>query len=260
VKHIWQSSKKHTSGSFDVTENVATLTPTAYLRAVFTLPVSYRAKKHVSVCRGSNLGNLEKDLSEPPGISSFRRSATPGQALPLNVNQASLYHGIRPELSDNLNHLGVTVDGKTMCAQTSRYQRLKELQQLRLRILGDAVLTSHNPMSFGIHQGNKTAGTVQECPIQDKVLALPQIQGGQWWRLLQLGIDHTIEFPTAIVALVRQLSGRITFNNPAPKPFLLFGALSGLIAPTSSARGVPTRTTEPALFSFAVVTVSPENA
>jgi len=260
VKHIWQSSENHTSGSFDITENVAGLTPTAYLRAIFTLPVSYRAKKHVSVCRGSNLGNLEEDLSEPPGISSFRRGATPGQALPLNVNQTSLYHDIRPELSDNPYHLRVTVDGKTVRAQTNRYQGLKELQQLRLRILGDAVLTSYNPMGFGIHQGNKTAGTVQECPIQDKVLALPQIQGGQWWRLLQLVIDHAIEFSTAIVALVRQLSGRVTFNNPAPKPFLLFGAPGGLIAPTSSARRAPTRTTKPALFSSGIMTVSPENA
>jgi hypothetical protein len=260
VKHIWQSSKKHTSGSFDITENVTGLTSTAYLGAIFTLPVSYRAKKHVSVCRDPNLGNLEEDLSEPPGISSFWRSATPGQALPLNVNQASLYHDIRPEVSDNPYRLRVTVDGKTVRAQTSRYQRLKELQQLRLRILGDAVLTSYNPMSLGIHQGNKTAGTVQECPIQDEVLALPQIQGGQWWRPLQLVIDHTIELPTAIVALVRQLSGRITFNNPAPKPLLLFGVPGGLIAPTSSARRVSTRTAEPALFSFGVMTVSPKNA
>ncbi len=259
MKHIWQSSKKHTSRSFDVTKNVAGLTPTAYLRAIFTLPVSYRAKKHVSVCLGSDLGNLEKDLSEPSGVGSFRRYAAPGQALSLYMYQASLYHDIRPELSDTPYHLRVTVHGKAEWTQPSRRQRFKELQQLRLRILGDTVLTSYNGVGLGIHQGNKAVGTVQECPVKDEVPALPQFQGGWWGRLLQLAIDHTIKLPWTMVALVRHLSGRITFNNPAPKPLLLLGVPGSLIAPTAPVESVLTRATEPTLFPFGIMTVSPEN-
>jgi hypothetical protein len=259
MKHIRQGPEEHTPSSSDVTENVAGLTPIAYLGAIRTLPVSDRAKKHVSVCQGSNLGNLEKDLSEPSGVGSFRRGAAPGQALPLNVDQASLDHNIRPELSDTPYRLRVTVHGKAVRAQPSHYQRLKELQQLRLRILGDIVLTSHNRVSLGVHQGDKAAGAAQECPVKDEVTVLPQIQGGRWGRLLQLVIDHTIKLSRAMVALVRQLSGRITFNDPAPKPLLLLGVLSSLIAPTAPTTRVPTRATEPTLFPFGIMTVSPEN-
>lgn len=255
MKHIWQSPQKHTSGSFNVTENVAGLTPAAYQSAIFTLPINDRGKKHISVCRSLNLGNLEKDLSETAGVGSFRRSAAPGQALPLYMNQASLYHDTRPEFLEDHYHLPVAVHGETVGAQASRYQGLKELQQLRLRILGDTILPRHNSMSLGIHQSNKAAGTVQKCPIQDEVPASIQIQGGWWERLLQLTIDHTIQLPRTMVALVCQLSGRITFNDPELKPLLLLSMPSSF---TPSKR-VSARAAKPTLFSFGIMTVSPEN-
>ncbi len=259
MKHIWQSSKKHTSGSFDITENVAGLTSTAYPRAILTFPVNNGVEKSVSACRGLNPGNLEKDLSEPTGVCSFRRSAAPGQALTLYMDQASLYHDIRPELAENLYHLRVTIHGKTMRTQTSRYQRLKELQQLGFRILGDSILTRHDRVSLSIHESNKATGTVQEGPVQNEMLALSQIQGGWWRRLLQLVIDHAVKFPLAIITLVCQLSGRKTFNNPAPEPLLLFVVPGNLITTASPTIRVPTRTTEPALLSFGIMTVSPES-
>jgi hypothetical protein len=77
VKHIWQSSQKHTPGPFDVTEDVAGLTPPAYLRAIFKLPISDSAKKRVSLCWGPDPGNLEKDLPELSGVGSFRGCAAP---------------------------------------------------------------------------------------------------------------------------------------------------------------------------------------
>jgi hypothetical protein len=257
MEHIWQGSQEHTPGSFDVTENIACLTPPTYLGAILTLPVSDRAEKHVSVCRGPNLGNLEKDFSEPPGVVSPGRYAAPGQALPLYMNQAPLHHDIRPELSENSYHFGIAIHRKAMRVKSSRYHLLKEFMQLGLRILGDTILTSRNCVSLGIHQGNKAAGTVQECPIQDEVLALPQVQHGWRGHLFQIVIDHTVKLPRAMVALVRQLSDRITFNNPEPKPFLLFGMPDSLIAPATR---VPTRATEPTLFSFSIMTVPPENA
>lgn len=259
MEHIRQSSQEHTSGSFYVAKDVSGLAPATYLGAILALPVSDRAKKHISVYRVPNLGNLEKDLSEMSGVGGFRRSATPGQALPLNVDQASLHHDTRPESAENPYHLRVAIHRKAVRAQAGRDQRLKELQQLRLGILRDTVLTSHNRVSLGIHQCNKAAGTAQECSVQDEVPALLQIQGGWRRRLLQLVIDHTVKLPLAMVALVRQLSGRVTFNNPAFKPCLLFGVLCSLIAPASPATRVPTRATEPTLFSFGIVTVSPEN-
>jgi hypothetical protein len=176
------------------------------------------------------------------------------------MNQASLYHDIRPELAENSYHIRIAIYRKAMRAQSSRYKPLKEFLQLRLRILGDTILTSRNCVSLGIHQGNKAAGTMQECPVQDEVLTLPQVQHGRRGNLFQVIIDHPVKLPRAMVALVRQLSGRITFNNPEPKPFLLFSVPGSLNAPASPATRVPTRATEPTLFSFSIMTISPENA
>jgi hypothetical protein len=259
VKHIWQRSQEHASGSFDITENIANFTPPAYLGAKLTLPLSDRANKHVSVCRSSDLGNQEKDFSEPAGISSSRRYTAPGQALPLYMNQAPLHQDIGPELPEDSYHIRIAIYRKANWVKPSRYQLLKEFMQLRLGILGDTVLSRHKQAGAGIHQGNKAAGTVQERPIQNEVAALSQVQSGWRRHLFQVVIDHTIKLPRAMVALVRQLSCRITLNNPAPKPFLLFGLLGRWIAPASPAARVPTGWAVPALFSLSTMTVSPEN-
>jgi len=100
--------------------------------------------------------------------------------LPLYMNQAPLHHDIRPELPENSYHVGIAIHRKAMRVKSSRYRPLKEFMQLRLRILGDTILTSRNCVSLGIHQGNKAAGTVQKCPVQDEVLALSQVQHRRW--------------------------------------------------------------------------------
>jgi hypothetical protein len=253
VKHIWQSSQKHTPGTFNVTEHVAGLTLVAYLRAIFTFPINDRAKKYVSVCWSPNLRNLEKDLPEPAGVGSFRRSTAPRQTLPLDVYQTPLHYDIGPEPSKNSYHLWVAIYGKTARGQTGGYQRLKEPPQLRFGTLGDTVLPSHDHMSLGIHQGNKTVRTTQKCSVHNEVTALFQIRSGRWY-LLQLVIDHSVKFPLAIAALISQLPGRITFNNPASKPIQLFRT-TGSSAPVTLATRAPTRPTEPALSSLGIMTI-----
>lgn len=257
MKHIWQSSQEHTSGSLDIAEDMPGFAPGVYLRAVLNLPISDGTKKLVSVCRGSNAVNLKKDFSEPPGVGSFGRSTAPGQALPLYMDQASLHHDIWPELAENPYHIRVAIHRKAVRAQTSRYKPLKEFQQLRLRILGDTVLTGYNHVSPGIHQGNKTAWAVKECPIQDKLLALPQAQHGLRRCLFHMVIDHTVKLPRTMSALARQLSDRVTFDHPAPKPRLLLGVPGSLIVPTTR---LPTIRAEPTLFSISVPAIFPENS
>jgi hypothetical protein len=139
------------------------------------------------------------------------------------------------------------------------YQLLKEFMHLRLGILGDTILTGHNCVDLSIHQSNNTAWTVKECSIQNKVAALPQIRYGRRRNLFQVVIDHSVKLPRAMVALVSQLSGRVTFNDPEPEPFLLFGLLGKCIALVSPATRVPTERAIPALFSLSTMTVSPEN-
>jgi len=252
MKHIRQGSEKHTSGSFNITENVAGLTPAAYLSTIFTLPLSYRTKKHVPVCRGLNPGNLEKDFSKPSGGCGFGRYAAPGQALPLYMDQASLYYDIRPDLTENPYHLRVAVYSKTVRVQTSRYQRLKELQQLRFGTLGDAVLTGCNRVSLGIHQSNNATGTAQECSVHDEVLALQQIRCDLWRHLLQVVIDHTVKLSRAMPALNGQLPNGVTFNEPTPEPFLFIGLFCLSVAPS---KGAPAVFTKPSLFAIGVITI-----
>lgn len=206
MKHVWQSSKEHTSGSFNVTEDVASLTSAAYQNAVSTLPGGYRAKKLVSVSRGPNLGNLEKDFPKLSGIGGFRRSATPRQALPLYMDKTSLYHDLSPELSDSLYYLWVAIHGKAVRVQTTLNKGFKEFLQLKRRILGNTILTSYNCASLGIHQRNDTTWTVQECPVQYEMPALRNIVRSLRSRSFQTIIDHLVKLPPSMPALACQLS------------------------------------------------------
>lgn len=255
MEHIWQSSQEHTPGSFDVTENIPGLRPPTDLGGILTFPVNNSVEESVPVCRGLNLGNLEEDFPEPSGIGGFGRGTAPGQALPLYMDQASLHNGIWPELTDDSYHIRVTIHRKAKGTQSSRNQTLKEFQQLRLRIFGDTVLTSYNHAGSGIHQGNKAAWAVQERAIEDEVLAFSQTQYWLGYQIFQMIINHAIKFPRAVSALAHQLSNRVTFHNPQPEPFLFFGSSVDFITPATR---VPTRPTEPTLFSFSIVPVSPK--
>jgi len=258
MKHIRQSSQKHTAGSFNVTEDISCLAPHTYLVTELNFPFLDIFKKLAPVFRGSDPRNLKEDLPEMPGIGSPGRYATPGQALPLNMDQASLHYDTRPELTDNSHYGTITIHGKTMWIQSRLFQACQEFDKLGFRIFGDTVLASYEGVCVGIHQGNKATRTSKECPIQDKALVLFQVRNGLWRHLFQIVVDHTVKFPWAIAALIRQLSGRITFNNPESKKFIFFGT-SDLIAPASSATRAPTRSTEPALFPLGTMTISPKN-
>lgn len=257
MKHIRQSSQEHTSGSFYVTKDMPGLTPAIYLGAVLRLPISDSVEELFSVSRGTNLSNLKKDPSEPSGIGSPGRCSAPRQALPLYMNQASLQHDVRPEFAKNLYRVRIAIHRDAARVQPCRYQPLKESLQLRLRILGDPVLASHNHVSPGIHQRNKAAGAVQKCPVKDEMVAFRQAQRRRWSCLPYTVIDHIVKLPGAIYTLFHQLSDRVTFNNPKPKPFPLFSAPSGSVPPPAR---VPAGVTIPALLPFSIMPISPKNA
>ena len=107
MEHIWQSSQEHTPSSLDVAEDVPGLTPATYLRAILYLPISDRFEKLVPLSRGTNLGNPKEDFSEPPPVGSHGGATTPGQALPLYMDQTPLHHDVRPELPKNSYHVGL---------------------------------------------------------------------------------------------------------------------------------------------------------
>jgi hypothetical protein len=140
--------------------------------------------------------------------------------------------------------------------QSGWYQPLKESGELHIRIFGNTILTSHEHVSLGIHQSNKATRPIKESPVKNKVLTLPQVQLRRWRQLFQMVVNHIIKLPRTMSALAYQLSDRITFNNPAPKPFLFLGMPGSLIAP---AIGLSTRDAKPTLFSISVMTVSPKN-
>lgn len=257
MEHIWQSSQEHASGSLNVAEDVSRLASATYLGAVLHLPVSNSFEKVVPVRRSTNLSNLTKDFSQPLGRGSLGRCAAPGHALSLYMHQASLHNGIWPELMDDSDHIRVAINREAKRAQSSRYQMLKEFLQLRLRILGDTVLTGYNHVGPSIHQGNKAAGAMQERTIKDEVLAFTQTQYRLGCWVFHMVINHAIKLPWAVSDLAHQLSYRVTFHNPQPEPFLCFDSYVDFITPTTR---VSTGPTEPTLFPFSIMTVSPEYA
>jgi hypothetical protein len=255
VKHIWQSSQKHTPGPFDVTEDVAGLTPPAYLRAIFKLPMSDSAKKRVSLCWGPDPGNLEKDLPELSGVGSFRGCAAPGQALPLYVDQTPLQHYTRPELSEGSHHSAIAIHCKAAGVQSRLFQTFKELDELRFGILRHIILSRYKHMGTSIHQGDKTARAAQESAVKDEVLTLTQTQHRRWCWLFQLAAYHVVKLPCTVSTLAHQLSYRVTFDNPQFEQILLSNTLVLLTTPPirSSAR-----LTKPPLFPFSVMPVFSE--
>ncbi len=253
MKHIRQSPQEHATGSFDVTEDIAGFASPAYLGAIFTFPVNKGVEKSIPICRGLNPGNLEKDFPELLGVGGSWRCAAPGQTLPLYMDQASLHSDIRPKLSDNLYHVGIAIYREALWAQSSQYQTFEEFTQLRLRILGDAILSNRNHVCLGIHQGNDTPRTMQKGTVKNEVLALSQIERGLRRRLLQIVIYHLIKLPLAISALPCQLSDRITFDKPVSKQIPFSEAFNRSVAPL---RRVPARRAKPTLFSFSIMTIS----
>lgn len=256
MKHIWQSTQQHTTGSFNVTENVPSLTPGAYLRAIISLPRGHRLEKLIAVCQCANPGDTKEDISQPPSVRCSGRCATPGQSLPLYMNQTTLNHHSRPNLTQLLHHFRIAIYGKAIRIQSGLFQTLKEFLQLWFRIFRDIVLASYKHVCLGIHQSNKAAGTVQEGPVKDEMLILRRSRKGLYRRLFQIVVDHTVKLPWTIAALIGQLPDRITFNNPESKQSPLFFPIE-LATPAPSTVRMSARSTEPALFPFSIMTISP---
>lgn len=255
MKHIWQSSQKHAPGSLDIAEDMPVFALVTDLSTILSLPVSDSFDKLVPVRQVMNPGNLKKYLPEPSSVGSPGRCAAPGQTLPLYMNQTSLDNGAWPKLSEHSNDVGIAVHGKTARAQSSRYQRLKELQQLRFRILTYTVLSGYKHMGTSIHQGNKTERTAQESAVKDEMLALLQAQRRRWRWLFQLVAYHFVKLSRTVLTLAHQLSYRVTFDNPQSEQLLLIRVPVLFITPPV---GSSTRSAVPPLFPFGIMAVFPE--
>jgi len=257
MEHIWQSSQQHASGAFDIAEDLTVLRPASYLGAVFTFPIPNSIEKPLALCVAFNSCHLKEDLSQLSGIGRFGRSPAPRQSLPLDMDEASLDCDTRPELTQGIYNIGITINCKTTRAQPLLHKRSKEGHELGLRAFREGVSTGYDLGMLSIHQGNEAARAVKESPVQDEVLALPQAKPRLWRRLFQIVVNHTIKLCRAVPALVRQLSNRITFSKPKPEPLPLSCAPCPGIAP---AKRLPARGTKPALLSVSIVTISLQNS
>jgi len=253
MEHIRQSSQKHAPGSFDVTEDMTKFRLATYLTSVLVFPFTDVPEKLVPIGCAMNAGDTEEDLSELSGVGGLRVTAAPCQPLPLNVHQASLDRHVRPELPEGPDHPGVAINGKATREQPVSNESQEECQELRLRALGDTVLTGQEHTSLRIHQGNDAEGAVKKSPIEDEVTGFSKSPHGLRGRLLQIVIDHAIKLRRAVSALVRQLPDRVTFDNPTSEPFPLFRMPGSAIAP---AKRAPAGQTKPPLFIIGVMAIS----
>jgi len=256
MEHIWQSSQEHASGPLNVAKHWPHLRPVAYLRAIPVFPSLEKPEKVVPFFGGADMGHLSKELPELPGIGGLREAAAPGQTLPLDMNQASLYYDTRPELPDCLHHMGIAINREATRVQPLPRKAAKKGKELRIRALGDTVLTSHDHMTLRIHHGNKAPWAMKKGPVEYDVLALLQPQNWFWRHLLQIVFKDAVKLCWAMFALLRQLPNRIPFNDPTSKPFLLSSVFGRIIAP---AKRTPARDTKPTLPTITVVPVSLES-
>ncbi len=113
-------------------------------------------------------------------------------------------------------------------------------------------MTSDKHMSLRIHQGNKAAWAVKKSPVEDEVLALQRAQYELRGHLFQAVINHTVKLPRAMPALAGQLPDGVTFNNPAPEPFLFICLPGFVIGPTKRMSAIFTK---PSLFAIIIKAV-----
>jgi len=257
MEHIRQSSQKHTSSSLNVTKHVTFFTPVIYQNTEIRFPLGECSKEVVPIYQSFDFSNLKEKLSQVSGVSGPGRYPTPGQSLSLDMNQTTLQYNTRPQLPEHFHHLRITVNRETLGAKASLYQWFKEIQQLWFGILRDAVLASYKRMGLGIHKRNKAMRTVQECPINEIVLDMSQVQSRSNRCLFQAVVDHMIKLPRTISALFSHLPDRITLPNPHSEPFLFIDPFVSFITPCT---GVSAIGTEPTLFSTNIMTVFPKNS
>ena len=256
MEHIRQSSQKHASGTFDVAEDITGLRPTVYLGPVFVLPLPYKLEKLIPVCLGANPGHAEEDIPELSCIGGFGDITTPDQPLPLDVDQATLHGNTGPEAPEHVRQVRVAINSETNGAQAPLYQAFQKNPKLRFRALGDSILANDKRMGLRIHQRNKAARAMDKRPVQYEVLALPQARDRLCRCLCQISVDHAVQLPRAVPALIDQLPNRVAFDDPTPEPFLFVGLSGPGIAPTKRA---PAPGTEPPLLTVGIMPVSFDN-
>ena len=219
MEHIRQSPQQHTASTFNVTKNMTSFAPYAYLQAIHFLPISNGLKKSITFCRGTNAGDLKKDFPKLTRVTCPGRSAAPGQSLALNMDQATLHDNIRPETPYCLDHLRIAVNCKTTRTETIPDQRLKKFLELRLGVFCYTILTGNQVMTTSLHQSHDTPRTLQKGAIENQMLTLSQTRRCLGRRLFQLIIYHIVKLSRAVLALIHQLSDRIAFHNPEFEPF-----------------------------------------
>jgi len=184
------------------------------------LPGRNQLQELVSIGKGPDLTDIEKDVSESSGVRSLGVPATPCQSLSLDMNETSLHLSVRPERSYDPYHVGIAVYCEAERLQSVQRQSFKEFHYLRLRTLRYAVLTANDSMGLSVHQGNKAIRPMEVSPVKHE-MRVTGVQGELRRRLGKAASDQTVELSTAKPALSSQLPDRVSFSDPLAEPVLL---------------------------------------
>ncbi len=232
MEHVWQSPQEHAAGALDVAEDPPDLLPGTYLGAVLVLPGSDEVEKCFPVRQSCDFGDLEEDIPQLTGMQRLWGDPAPAQALPLDMNQATLDDRIRPERPENLDYLSVAVHGEAAGMQALVHHRLEERTQLRSGVLADVELSPHQRVSLPVHQDDDAVRAVQECPVEEKISGGLRLQGRRWRRIGKEAVDQAAQLPPAVPALKGQLAYRIPLHYPSSEPLHLSHASRRGVAPT----------------------------
>lgn len=218
MKHIRQSPQEHTTCSFNVTEDMTSFMPGADLRAVRCFPSRDQSKKGITLGYGIDFGYRQENLPEIPGIIGSGRHPAPGQPLTLDMDQTTLDSHFGPDILKRPDYMRVPINRETARLQSIKSQLCQEAPQLLRRVLRYSVLTGYELVIARIQQGHQALRTVQESAIENKMPELPPMYWRLGSRLFQVFVYHFIKLPCAVFALMHQLSDRVSFNYPQPKP------------------------------------------
>lgn len=130
VKHIGQRVEEHASRSFEITGNPAVLGSCCDLMAIPLLPLMKTSEKENVLFGRCDGRHQQEESSQDFGIRSFWVDTAPHESLALDVDEAALNEGGRPQCGDGTNDMWISVEGHTHGVEALLFERQQEVVEL----------------------------------------------------------------------------------------------------------------------------------
>lgn len=196
-------------------------------------PLSQLGQKMLSFGLSPDRHDLKKEVSEMSGIRTFRMMPAPGEALALNMDQATLDRDPWPQPAKHLEQVGIPVHCGTPRGQTPYFQVRAKSQQV-FGTFRDIVSSHEELIALGIHHRKDSSAPFQEGAIENNMAMRGKVSF-PIWRMAQPVFQNPTDRRNAVPALSSQLAKGIALYDPAFEPNALAVTLIPKVPPSKCA-------------------------